>query len=111
MTTEAIDPRLLDRHECTACGYVYEPTKGDEGHNVPAYTAFEDIPASWRCPVCGAPKTRFSNIGVKGSASGFKENLNYGFGVNRMTQGQKSLLIFGGLALAFLFFISLYGLH
>jgi len=111
MTTETIDPRLLDRHECTACGYVYEPHKGDGAHDVPAGTAFEDLSASWRCPVCGAPQTRFSNIGAKGSPSGFKENLDYGFGVNRMTPGQKSILIFGGLALVFLFFLSLYGLQ
>jgi hypothetical protein len=61
--------------------------------------------------VCSAPKKSFSNIGVKGSPSGFKENLGYGLGVNTMTPAQKNLLIFGGLGLAFLFFLSLYGLQ
>lgn len=111
MTTDAIDPSLLDRYECRACGYIYEPTKGDGTNNITVGTAFEDLPATWRCPVCGASQARFSNIGVKGSPSGFKENLDYGFGVNRMTPGQKSILIFGSLALAFLFFMSLYGLR
>jgi hypothetical protein len=32
-------------------------------------------------------------------------------GVNNLTPTQKSLLIFGALALAFLFFMSLYGLQ
>ncbi len=42
--------------------------------------------------------------------TGFTENLGYGFGVNVMTPGQKNLLIFGSLALAVAFFISLYAL-
>jgi hypothetical protein len=73
-------------------------------------TAFEELPLNWRCPVCSAPKKQFSNIGPVNSPSGFKENLNFGLGVNRLTPGQKNILIFGALALGFMFFISLYGL-
>ena len=105
------EPPVLDRHECQACGYIYEPTKGDDQRQVPAGTVFEALPKSWRCPVCGAPQAKFSNIGVVGSPSGFKENLKYGFGVNTLTPGQKNLLIFGSLAIAFLLFLSLYGLE
>jgi rubredoxin len=111
MSTETAEPQALDRHECQACGYIYEPTKGDDKQAIPAGTAFNSLPQDWRCPVCGARTSRFSNIGVKGSPSGFKENLGYGLGVNTLTPGQKNLLIFGGLILVFLFFISLYGLQ
>lgn len=109
MSTE-VDPQALDQYECAACGYVYQPTKGDNTSNIAAGTAFEELPDSWRCPVCGARKQRFSNLGPIGNPSGFKENLKYGFGVNTLTPGQKNLLIFGALALGFLFFLSLYGL-
>ena len=98
-------------YECLSCGYVYEPAKGDSNAKVPPDTLFEDLPEDWRCPVCRARKSQFRNIGSRGSPSGFQENLNYGFGVNRLTPNQKNLLIFGCLALAFLFFLSLYGLH
>lgn len=98
-------------YECRACGYVYEPRRGDSNANIPGGTAFEELSADWRCPVCGARKSQFENIGASGAPSGFQENLNYGLGVNRLTPTQKNLLIFGGLALAFLFFISLYGLR
>jgi rubredoxin len=108
---EAIDPKMLDRHECSACGYVYEPVKGDSLGKIAAGTPFEALPADWRCPVCGARTSRFTNIGPAGNPSGFKENLGYGFGVNTLTPGQKNLLIFGGLAIAVLFFLSLYGLQ
>jgi rubredoxin len=106
-----VEPSGLDRYECRACGYIYEPLKGDDRARVSANTDFVDLPQDWRCPVCSAPKKSFSNIGVKGSPSGFKENLGYGLGVNTMTPSQKNLLIFGGLGLAFLFFLSLYGLQ
>ena len=98
-------------YECRACGYVYEPSKGDSKNDIAAGTQFEDLPSNWRCPVCGARSNVFVNIGATGAPSGFEENLNYGFGVNRLTPKQKNLLIFGALALGFLFFISLYGLN
>lgn len=110
-TPEAIDPKTLDRHECQVCGYIYEPAKGDDRRQVPAGTPFEDLPNDWRCPVCGTTTARFSNVGAVGAPSGFKENLGYGLGVNSLTPGQKNILIFGSLALAVLFFLSLYGLQ
>lgn len=111
MSTDAAKPTALDRYECQTCGYIYEPLKGDDRRQIPEATPFEAVPDGWRCPVCGAAKARFSNIGEVGSPSGFKENLGYGFGVNTLTPGQKNILIFGALALGFLFFISLYGLQ
>jgi rubredoxin len=98
-------------YECRSCGYVYEPSKGDGKSNTPPGTLFEDLPTNWRCPVCGVGKPQFINIGASNTPSGFQENLKYGFGVNTLTPGQKNLLIFGALALGFLFFISLYGLN
>jgi rubredoxin len=111
MSEPAVETQSLDRYECRACGYVYEPAKGDNKHSVAPGTPFAELPTTWRCPVCGARKTQFSNLGPSDQASGFQENLNYGLGVNKLTPMQKNLLIFGGLALAFLFFLSLYGLQ
>jgi rubredoxin len=107
---QILSPEDMDRYECRACGYVYEPVKGD-GDRIKPGIPFEELPNEWRCPVCGAVPKQFSNIGPFGNPSGFKENLGYGLGVNTLTPGQKNLLIFGGLALAFLFFMSLYGLR
>lgn len=99
------------RYECRSCGYIYEPEKGDDAGGIDPGTPFEELSVAWRCPVCSARRTAFTNIGSAGAASGFKENLGYGIGVNQLTPGQKNILIFGGLALGFLFFISLYGLR
>lgn len=111
MSEPAVEPQVLNLYECRACGYVYEPAKGDSKHPVPPGTPFEELPPSWRCPVCGVKTSQFENIGPVGTASGFQQNLDYGLGVNKLTPGQKNLLIFGALAIGFLLFMSLYGLQ
>jgi rubredoxin len=108
---QAVETQVLDRYECRSCGYVYEPEKGDDKYDIPPGRPFAELPVNWRCPVCSAKKQAFANIGPAGQASGFRENLGYGLGVNTLTPTQKNLLIFGALALAFLFFLSLYGLQ
>ncbi|MCM0593130.1 MAG: rubredoxin [Gloeotrichia echinulata IR180] len=108
---QTIETQELDRYECRACGYVYEPDKGDDKHDIPSGIPFAELPINWRCPVCSAKKQAFANIGPAGQASGFRENLGYGLGVNKLTPAQKNILIFGALGLGFLFFLSLYGLQ
>lgn len=110
MTNEAQLSEPLDRYECRACGYIYEPAKGDDAKGIEPGTAFKALPQKWACPVCSAPPSQFSNLGPAGSPSGFKENLGYGIGVNSMTPGQKNLLIFGVLGLFILILLSFYGL-
>ena len=39
------------RHICQICGYIYD----DEIEGIP----FEDLPDSWTCPMCKAPKSMF----------------------------------------------------
>lgn len=48
--------------ECSVCGYIYDPLKGDSVGGVPPNTAFEDIPDEWVCPACGANKDAFVEI-------------------------------------------------
>jgi flavin reductase (DIM6/NTAB) family NADH-FMN oxidoreductase RutF/rubredoxin len=50
---------IADRYYCPACGYIYDPAKGDPEHGIPAGTRFEDLPAGWVCPVCGTEKEDF----------------------------------------------------
>ena len=99
------------RYECRSCGYIYEPSQGDSKTNIAPGTPFEELPSDWRCPVCGVRRSQFVSIGSSNAPSGFQQNLGYGFGVNQLTPGQKNILIFGALALGFLFFISLYSLN
>ncbi|MCM1292076.1 MAG: rubredoxin [Bacteroides sp.] len=52
----------MDKYKCTVCGYIYDPAKGDPKHGIAPGTAFEDLPATWVCPGCGAPKSKFVKI-------------------------------------------------
>jgi rubredoxin len=47
------------KYRCKICGYVYDPGRGDPDNGVKPGTSFEDIPDSWVCPACGAPKESF----------------------------------------------------
>jgi len=38
--------------QCTVCGYVYDPEKGDPFKASPG-TSFDDLPDDWTCPICG----------------------------------------------------------
>jgi rubredoxin len=100
------------RFECRSCGYVYDPAEGVKKVGIEPGTPFLELdPASFRCPVCRSKMGAFQDIGPRDKPSGFEENLNFGLGVNRLTPGQKNVLIFGGFALAFAFFLSLYSLR
>ena len=110
-TAPESDPRT-HRFECRSCGYVYDPDEGVKKIGIEAGTAFVDLdPMSFRCPVCRSRVAAFRDIGPRTKASGFDENLDFGLGVNRLTPGQKNVLIFGSLALGFAFFLSLYSLR
>lgn len=52
----------LNQYKCNICGYVYAPEKGDPNGGIPSGTAFEDLPADWVCPICGASKDEFQKI-------------------------------------------------
>jgi pyruvate oxidase/acetolactate synthase-1/2/3 large subunit len=43
--------KVMAKYRCTVCNYVYDEKK--EG------VKFSSLPSSWRCPVCGAPKSAF----------------------------------------------------
>ncbi len=46
-TTEVV------RYKCRICGYIYSPLRGEPHNGIPAGTAFEDLPETYVCPVCG----------------------------------------------------------
>jgi len=44
---------------CESCGFIYDQADGDPDGGIPPGTAFEDIPDTWYCPVCGSAKSEF----------------------------------------------------
>jgi rubredoxin len=56
----------LSKWLCTGCGYIYDPAAGDKKGGIPRGIRFEDLPADWHCPDCGAPKDMFVEQGAPG---------------------------------------------
>lgn len=52
----------MKSYVCNLCGYVYDPAAGDPDANIAPATAFEDLPDSWTCPLCGASRDDFSEM-------------------------------------------------
>ena len=52
----------MAKYRCKVCGYEYNPKFGDPDNNISEGTAFEDLPDSWVCPICGAAKTEFEKV-------------------------------------------------
>jgi flavin reductase (DIM6/NTAB) family NADH-FMN oxidoreductase RutF/rubredoxin len=47
------------KYKCKICGYIYDPAKGDPDGGIGPGTSFEELPDTWTCPVCNAPKSEF----------------------------------------------------
>ncbi len=47
------------RYVCPQCGFVYDEDEGDPANGIAPGTKFEDLPESYLCPWCGAPKDVF----------------------------------------------------
>jgi rubredoxin len=52
----------MNKYRCTSCGWIYDPATGDSDGGIQPGTAFESLPDSWVCPVCGADKTQFEKM-------------------------------------------------
>ena len=50
---------MMAKFKCNVCGYVYNPLVGDPSSGVSVDTPFEDLPADWKCPKCGANQQKF----------------------------------------------------
>ena len=52
----------MKSYECTLCGYIYDSANGDPDNGVAPGTSWEDVPAQWVCPICGAAKDLFEEV-------------------------------------------------
>ncbi|MCA1915923.1 rubredoxin [Methanospirillum hungatei] len=52
----------MELYECSICGYVYDPAKGDPDNGIEPGTSFADLPDDWLCPICQEGKEVFEMI-------------------------------------------------
>ncbi|WP_010136185.1 rubredoxin [Ochrovirga pacifica] len=49
-------------YQCSECFTIYDPALGDVTANIAPNTAFEQLPESYTCHLCEAPKSEFKSI-------------------------------------------------
>lgn len=52
----------MKKYRCKVCGWIYDEAKGDPDNGIAPGTRFEDLPAEFICPLCGAPKEEFEIV-------------------------------------------------
>ncbi len=52
----------MKSYQCSICGHIYNPEKGEPEQGIKAGTDFSDLPDDWTCPVCGATKDKFNPV-------------------------------------------------
>jgi len=52
----------MKKWECTVCGYIYDPEKGDSDSGIAPGTPFEQLPDDWARPECGVEKDMFEPV-------------------------------------------------
>jgi rubredoxin len=43
---------MMQKWQCVACPYIYDPEVGDPESGIPPGTPFEELPDDWLCPEC-----------------------------------------------------------
>ena len=49
-------------HQCPHCFTIYDKAYGDERQGIPAGTPFDDLPITYVCATCDAPKSEFELV-------------------------------------------------
>ncbi len=52
----------MSHWRCSVCGYIYDEEIGEPSTKTKPGTRFDELPENWRCPVCAAEKSAFSQI-------------------------------------------------
>ncbi|MCL2000232.1 MAG: rubredoxin [Planctomycetes bacterium] len=52
----------MEKYVCDICGWVYDPAVGATEAGAAPGTAFENVPADFVCPECGAGRDLFSPV-------------------------------------------------
>lgn len=54
----------MKKWQCVICGFVYDEAAGLPNEGIVPGTRWEDVPADWACPDCGAAKLDFEMVEV-----------------------------------------------
>jgi len=55
---------FMKQYMCVICGFIYDEEKGSPEDSIAPGTKWENVPADWICPECGAVKEDFEMVEV-----------------------------------------------
>jgi rubredoxin len=64
--TWGFEPWNPTKYVCSLCGYIYDNERGEPHNGIPPGTAFEDLPDTYVCPVCGLDEKITRELGKVG---------------------------------------------
>jgi len=53
---------LDNSYECSNCGWLYNPGKGDSSAKIEPNTPYKNLPETWVCPICRTKKHQFKKF-------------------------------------------------
>lgn len=59
----------MKAYVCTICGFIYEEAGGIPNAGIAPGTRWDELPADWVCPLCGAAKSEFREQGAVPTAA------------------------------------------
>ncbi|MDK2813233.1 MAG: hypothetical protein PWQ08_488 [Clostridiales bacterium] len=54
----------MKQYLCTVCGYIYDEATGIPESGIAPKPKWEQLPRDWECPMCGASKADFREVGA-----------------------------------------------
>lgn len=54
----------MKRYMCLVCGLIYDEEQGWPEDGIAPGTTWDDVPSTWTCPECGAPKGDFEMVEI-----------------------------------------------
>lgn len=61
------NPEEMYQCQTSNCGYIYNPNRGCKKGQVAKGTYWADMPAEYKCPMCGASQKMFQPLAGPGS--------------------------------------------
>ena len=55
----------MKKWQCGVCGFIYDEAQGLAEAGIAPGTRWADIPDTWVCPDCGAPKSDFAMVEIE----------------------------------------------
>jgi rubredoxin---NAD+ reductase len=49
---------------CAICGWIYDESRGVPEDGIPPGTAWQNVPETWVCPLCGVGKDEFVMVQI-----------------------------------------------